>query len=150
MTANLKTGLAVLEAALVTPLCLNIRNDGSWGFYKTIALGGHPSPGNAKKGFSHPVRIQAFRESDSRTLGNLSALPTDPDAATAYGERIARELWPEEWTVWVTTKDAIGEASAIDICRRCKRDTSAAYLVQLRIQNIHPESIQKLMQGGRP
>lgn len=150
MLDKLQSGLAVLEAASVTPLCLIVRADGEWGFYKTIALGGHPKPGNAKGGFSHPTDINAWRASDWRAFGRIPALPEDVKAATEVGRRIGESLWPGEWSVWTEARESDGALISLTICRRARRETSAAYLVQLRIQNIHPDSIRKLMQGGRP
>jgi len=150
MLEKLKSGLAVLEASSVTPLCLAIYADGAWHFYKTIALGGHPAPGNAKNGFSHPTHPNAHRESDWRAHGRMAPLPLDTEAATEVGRRIGEGLWPSEWTVWVETRDSDGAVRAITLCRRARRDTNAANLVALLVQGIHRDSIRKLMQGGRP
>ena len=64
----LRAGMDALRAAKVEPLGLDIRPDGEWGFYQFIALPGHPSPGNAGKGHTHPHPIMgdAFRFSSGR------------------------------------------------------------------------------------
>jgi hypothetical protein len=151
MYAMINSGFAVLEAAHVTPLCLTIRADGSWGFYKTVALAGHPNPGNARRGHSHPTDIGAFRASDSRTRGNLPPLPSHRADAVAIGEEIGRAIWPGEYLVWIDERQPDGEIVSIDICRKVSKDRSATALVALALQGInHKSSIDMLVKGGRP
>lgn len=149
MLDQLRSGLAVLEAASVTPLCLRIDTDGEWHYYKTVALAGHPSPGNAKNGFSHPTDPGAHRASDCRAWGRLPPLPDTPEAAKEVGRRIGAGLWPDEWSVWVTS-DTDGAVRAVTICRRVRRDQGDARLVQMLVEGMDTQSLRKLMQGGRP
>jgi hypothetical protein len=149
--AIIAQGMARLERAHVTPLCLTIRADGSWGFYKTVALAGHPCPGNARRGHSHPTDIGAFRASDSRTQGHLPPLPSNRADAVAIGEEIGMAIWPGEYSVWIEERQPDGEIVAIDICRKVSRDRSAPALVALAMQGVnHKSSIDMLTKGGRP
>lgn len=55
---GIRTGLASLRENLVEPMGLSITaHDGAfgWGFFKFKALPGHPNPGNAGNGWSHPA-----------------------------------------------------------------------------------------------
>jgi len=149
--AIIAQGMARLERAHVTPLCLTIRADGSWGFYKTVALSGHPNPGNARRGHSHPTDIGAFRASDSRAQGNLPQLPSHRADALAIGEEIGRAIWPGEYSVWIEERQPDGEIVAIDVCRKISKDRSATALVSLALQGIrNKSSIDTLTKGDRP
>lgn len=149
--AKLQQGLARLERAHVTPLCLRIDASGKWGFYKTVALAGHPNPGNALRGHSHPTDINAFRQGGSRALGDLPALPADRAHAVALGEQIGAAIWPDEWSVWIETRADDGTVVAIDICRKVRRDRNAPALVALALQGLtHKASLDMMMRGGRP
>lgn len=97
----LRAGIEALRAAYVEPLGLDIRPGGEWSFFQFVALPGHPSPGNAGRGFSHPHPIMgsAFRFSSAR-IGRaggdlLSPLDDIDDAAIhAWCAEIARAIWP--------------------------------------------------------
>jgi len=55
---GIRTGLAALRENLVEPMGLSLSpHDGrlGWGFFKFKALPGHPNPGNAGGGWSHPA-----------------------------------------------------------------------------------------------
>lgn len=147
MLEQLKSGVAVLEAAHVTPLCLTILASGEWHFYKTVALPGHPAPGNAKAGFSHPMPLSApiHRRASWRELGKLDALPQDRAAVDALGREIGAALWPGAWTVYIEGYDD-GYISAMDVCRRV---TDQALLVAMRIA-CGERSTKIAMRGGRP
>jgi hypothetical protein len=61
---GIRTGLAALRDANVEPMGLSLSaHDGSfgWGFFKFKALPGHPNPGNAGHGWSHPTDVEAFK-----------------------------------------------------------------------------------------
>lgn len=98
----LRAGIEALRAAKVEPLGLDIRPDGEWSLYQFVALPGHPSPGNAGRGFTHPHPItgEALRFSSGRygrTRGGALLISLDgwDDAAIhAWCASIARAIWP--------------------------------------------------------
>lgn len=55
----LEEGRQSLRASLVDPLCLRVRANGEWHWAQFIALPGHPNPGNAGSGYSHPTDLNA-------------------------------------------------------------------------------------------
>lgn len=147
MLDKLKSGVAVLEAAHVTPLCLTVKDNGEWHYYKTLALPGHPSPGNAKAGFSHPMPLSEpiHRLASWRELGKLAALPQDRAAVDVLGREIGEALWPGCWSVWVEAYDD-GRISALDVCRRIE---DKPLLVAMRLA-CGERTLKLAMQGGKP
>lgn len=148
MMDKLKSGMAALEAAHVTPLCLTIRNDGEWHFYKTIALPGHPDPCNAKHGFSHPMPLSAnvHRTADWRVNGKIEQLPSDRKEAMCWGEKLAQRLWPNSWTIYLETDLHSAEIVAMDVVRRI---TDIPLLVAIRI-SCGERTVELAQKGGRP
>jgi hypothetical protein len=95
----LALGQAALHAALVTPLGLSVHPNGEWAFFQFIALPGHPNPGNAKHGYSHPSSLQAFDKSRGRRGPDrynlpLEPLPTKQTDVLAWAIRTCAWLWP--------------------------------------------------------
>lgn len=116
---TLNAGMAILQAAHVEPLGLDIRPGGEWSFYQFVALPGHPNPGNAGRGFTHPTTIDAFRLSSGR-IGRgdlLVSFDGKSDAQIhAWCAGIARAIWPgcpHESTVERTSDKSLFFGAAI-------------------------------------
>jgi len=126
--AAIAAGLTALRAAHVEPMGLGV-NPGSdsrlaWSWYKFKALPGHPRPGNAGRGYSHPTAIAAFEASAHRRLAP-PVLSADDVAGMTDGELLEGVALPlldacgldrRCWSMTVARHDD-GEVAAIDLTR---------------------------------
>lgn len=100
--------IAALNAAKVEPLGLTIRPD-SVAFFKYKAVEGHPDPGNAKNGFSHPAIQPGQSINDVLKpvrVDPANPIPVSPDELRAAGDELARAIGWEDARisvqVWLT------------------------------------------------
>jgi hypothetical protein len=93
---GIKAGLAALRAAHVEPMGLSITpHNGTfgWGFFKFKALPGHPNPGNAGNGWSHPTDIKAFEAAHApRDWPSGGSFPWDWKTSLAEVKEFVREI----------------------------------------------------------
>lgn len=148
----LRAGMLALREAKVEPLGLDIRPGGEWSFYQFFALPGHPSPGNAGHGFSHPHPIlgDAFAFSSGRigrARGGALLSPIDKldDAAIhAWCADVARSIWPgcpHESTVERCESDGVLYGVAIT-----RRITDEVRLVATALRAA--ETMRIMLRGG--
>ncbi|QNK41561.1 hypothetical protein [Caproicibacter fermentans] len=80
LISGIRAGLQALRENLVEPMGLSITaHDGKfgWGFYKYKALPGHPHPGNAGNGWSHPVNTPVLAAHAPRDWPKDGSFPRD-------------------------------------------------------------------------
>lgn len=100
--------IAALNAAKVEPLVLTIRPD-SAAFFKYKAMEGHPSPGNAMNGFSHPAIQPGQSLNDIIKPVRVSPpnpIPVSPDELREAADTLAKAIGWEDARisiqVWLT------------------------------------------------
>lgn len=102
------------RAGLVEPMLLEIRPAELWAA-KFKALPGHPAPGDAGKGFSHPVRPASAPLAGPGTpferMRIFPALPVvlAPDALMAAGADLATAIGWGDAALWLQVAPAEGE-----------------------------------------
>lgn len=62
------------ERGLVEPQCLRVHSNGDWGWSIYHALPGHPTPGNARRGCTHPADLDLIGRRAADTQGMWPAM----------------------------------------------------------------------------
>lgn len=136
LISGIRNGLQTLRDAQVEPMGLTLSpHDGSfgWGFFKFKALPGHPSPGNAGHGWSHPTNIEAFKAAHAPrnwpqggsfpfdlmvTLDEVKEFALEIGKQTGFGTDFVLECaWRESEENDMTKPGAIGNLSDFNMLR---------------------------------
>jgi len=142
---DIAQGLEALRKAKVEPMGLQI--DDRWQWYKYKALPGHPHPGNARNGYSHPTDIATFKaaKGDHKCV-TLDTSANDDQLWDTITLPIIKAcgLNIKEWAMTVS-RYSTGEVTSVDLTRGGVEPFAEYPDAELPVESIGSDSEHKRM-----